>query len=605
MSLQNPVVVAGQYIDLSGVPHAVDVSVDVNGFVNVNATFSGSISGNAAAGLTGAAVPTSADYLGVTIAGTLTGVTGVSLTNAKAVTVAIVDGSGNQITSFGGGTQYATGTAVATPTGTAALGWEGTNVRILSTNASGQLNVIFPSAQPVTLTSTTITGTVAVTGTFFQATQPVSGTVAVSNFPATQPVSGTVTVGNASIPVTQSGTWTDTVTQATAANLNATVVFPSAQAVTLASTTITGSVSVTQGTSPWIVAGGGTAGSSGTAVLTIQGISGGTVVPVSLTSTTVTGTVAVTQSTSPWVVSLASTTVTGTVAVTQSTSPWVVSLTSTTITGTVAVTQSTSPWVVNQTQVAGTTLGATAVVNYGSTPAAAAVPGVNAFVTNSVTVAQATAASLNATVVPGGSAIFEVSPTTAANTNANPFFNSLTDGTTKVTVISATAALKTDLSSVAGTATVTAAAGVQKVGIVGNTNATLDAAINGAAPTNALWHTAAPATASAAALLTKIISATGALTLIKGLAGNLYGMYFLNTGAAAGWVQFFNAATTGAVTLGTTAPVWAAPITSGGTIFIPPGASALLNFSAGIVYACTTLLQGSVTDANSGTVEYI
>jgi len=38
----------------------------------------------------------------------------------------------------------------------------------------------------------------------------------------------------------------------------------------------------------------------------------------------VTGTVAVTQSTSPWVVSLASTTVTGTVAVTQSTSPWVV-----------------------------------------------------------------------------------------------------------------------------------------------------------------------------------------------------------------------------------------------------------------------------------------
>src|SRR5271163_4261427 len=48
-------------------------------------------------------------------------------------------------------------------------------------------------------------------------------------------------------------------------------------------------------------------------------------VPVTLTSTTITGTVAVTQSTSPWVVSLTSTTITGTVAVTQSTSPWVVS----------------------------------------------------------------------------------------------------------------------------------------------------------------------------------------------------------------------------------------------------------------------------------------
>lgn len=41
-----------------------------------------------------------------------------------------------------------------------------------------------------------------------------------------------------------------------------------------------------------------------------------TAVPVSLTSTTITGTVAVTQSTSPWVVSLASTTITGSVAVT-------------------------------------------------------------------------------------------------------------------------------------------------------------------------------------------------------------------------------------------------------------------------------------------------
>lgn len=71
----------------------------------------------------------------------------------------------------------------------------------------------------------------------------------------------------------------------------------------------------------------------------------------------VSGTVGVTQSTSPWVVSLASTTITGTVAVTQSTSPWVVSLTSTTITGSVSVTQGTSPWIVqdNADVTAGTT----------------------------------------------------------------------------------------------------------------------------------------------------------------------------------------------------------------------------------------------------------
>jgi hypothetical protein len=59
-----------------------------------------------------------------------------------------------------------------------------------------------------------------------------------------------------------------TVAQATAANLNATV---------------------TQSTSPWIVAGGGTAGSSGTAALTVQGITGGTPLPVSGTVTATQG----------------------------------------------------------------------------------------------------------------------------------------------------------------------------------------------------------------------------------------------------------------------------------------------------------------------------
>lgn len=186
----------------------------------------------------------------------------------------------------------------------------------------------------------------------------------------------------------------------------------------------------------------------------------------------------------------------------------------------VGVTQQTSPWVVSVPTWAGGTLGAMA--NYGTSPGAVLVPGVNAFITNiphaiidtgsttavtgnvtviqgtgtnlhavldttsTTAVTQATAANLNATVVPGGSAIFEVSPTTAANTNANPFFTSLTDGTTKVTVIAGTAALKTDLSSVAGTATSTAASGVAKVGIVGNAAAIFDAANNATVPANSL-----------------------------------------------------------------------------------------------------------------------
>jgi hypothetical protein len=74
---------------------------------------------------------------------------------------------------------------------------------------------------PVALAESTVTqpvsGTVAVSnfpatqpvsGTFWQTTQPVSGTVAVSNFPATQPVSGSVAVSNFPGTQTVSGTVT-------------------------------------------------------------------------------------------------------------------------------------------------------------------------------------------------------------------------------------------------------------------------------------------------------------------------------------------------------------------------------------------------------------
>jgi hypothetical protein len=212
----------------------------------------------------------------------------------------------------------------------------------------------------VSLASTTITGSVAVTGTFFQATQPVSGTVTVNQ--GTSP-------------------WV----------------------VSLASTTITGTVAVTQSTSPWVVSNSGTFAVQA-AITTLGQQLAAASVPVVLTASqlstlTPLSTITVNQGTSPWVVSVTSTTITGTVAVTQGTSPWVVSLASTTISGTVSVTQGTSPWVVSLTsttvtntvaenliQVAGVTLGATAVVNYGSTPAAVAVPAVNAFITNTVPV---------------------------------------------------------------------------------------------------------------------------------------------------------------------------------------------------------------------------
>jgi hypothetical protein len=87
----------------------------------------------------------------------------------------------------------------------------------------------------------------------------------------------------------------------------------------------------------------------------------------------------------------------------QGTQP--VSLTSTTITGTVAD---------NLTQVAGTNLGATAVVNYGTTPAAAAVPGVNAFITNTPAVTL-TSTTITGTVAATESGTWTVQPGNTAN----------------------------------------------------------------------------------------------------------------------------------------------------------------------------------------------
>jgi hypothetical protein len=170
--------------------------------------------------------------------------------------------------------------------------------------------------------------------------------------------------------------------------------------------------------------------------------------PVSLTSTTITGTVAATES-GVWTVQPGNTANTvawlvtgtgGTFPVTgtfwQATQPvsnagtfavqaaesgtWTVGLSAGAATiG--AVTQASGPWTINLTQVDGTALGAPS--NYGTSPGAVEVLGVNAYVTNipavtqsgtwTNTVTQATPANLNATVV--GTGTFAVQATLQAS----------------------------------------------------------------------------------------------------------------------------------------------------------------------------------------------
>lgn len=137
---------------------------------------------------------------------------------------------------------------------------------------------------------------------------------------------------------------------------------------------------------------------------------------------------------------------------------------------TVAVTQSTSPWVTNLTQAAGVSLGATAVVNYGSTPAAAPVLAVNAFITNGSSIGQpgtltnnnAAPTTTNLGVLP---AIAETAYATATYVTGNQV----------LPVTDLHGALNQDLQAYAGSAAVTdGVAGLIPVGNYG-TNATSDA----------------------------------------------------------------------------------------------------------------------------------
>ena len=104
--------------------------VDTGGTTFESCGGSGGGGSNAAASATGSAVPASAGYTGINVGGTLRGWTGLSLGSQYTATVAIVDASGNQVTSFGGSGGTASNFTSAFPaTGTAAGFSDGTNMQ--------------------------------------------------------------------------------------------------------------------------------------------------------------------------------------------------------------------------------------------------------------------------------------------------------------------------------------------------------------------------------------------------------------------------------------------------------------------------------------------
>lgn len=195
-------------IEASGVP-----LTQTGGSLNVNCTAgcSGSGGGNAAAGLTGASVPTSAGYTGFNSSGNLVGVSTVNpLPVVQQGSVAVTG------TFFQGTQPVSLATLPALTAGSAVIG------HVIAD--SGSTTAVSGNVTAVQATGSNLhvavdsAPTTAVTGTFFQATQPVSAAALplpsgaatstiqtngtqvtqVSNFPATQPISGTVTVSNPS-----------------------------------------------------------------------------------------------------------------------------------------------------------------------------------------------------------------------------------------------------------------------------------------------------------------------------------------------------------------------------------------------------------------------
>ena len=236
-----------------------------------------------------------------------------------------------------------------------------------------------PGAVEVLGVNAFVTNTVPVTGAFFQATQPVSGTVTANQ--GTSP-------------------WV----------------------VSLASTTVTGTVAVTQSTSPWTIQGDSASGASNAGNPVKVGCVFNTTQPTVTTGQTVDGQatargaqiVATGVDTFNVTVNAAlpaGANAIGSVSVSNFPSSQAVTGTffqaTQPVSGTVAATQSgtwtvqpgntanTTPWLVtanagtgnfatNNTQWGGVALGSPS--SYGTSPGAVAVPGVNAFVTNPVSV---------------------------------------------------------------------------------------------------------------------------------------------------------------------------------------------------------------------------
>jgi hypothetical protein len=314
-------------------------------------------------------------------------------------------------------------------------------VTVLQGTSPWVTSVAFPASLPVTQDTTPwivngsgytqpVSGSVSVSGNV-TVVQPIgtdlhtvidSGSVSVSNFPATQPISGSVSVSN--FPATQN---------------------------------VSGTVTALQGTSPWVVSGTITTSpnvnvhdGSGNSIGSTSGslnVDVTNTVPVTLASTTITGNVTVIQPTGSNLhvdVDNFPTTqpISGTVTALQGTSPWVVS-------GTVTANAGTGTFQTNVTN-------ASIPVTQSGTWNLNNITGTISLPTGAATSANQTNASQKTQIVDGSGNV--VGPLTVVNSvDYLPVVSAPIDGlkatySAGVTSVSS-AALATDIFTITGSAT--------------------------------------------------------------------------------------------------------------------------------------------------------
>jgi hypothetical protein len=195
---------------------------------------------------------------------------------------------------------------------------------------------------------------------------------------------------------------------------------------------------------------------------------------------------------------------------------------------------------INLFEVNGVALGSPS--NYGTSPGAVEVSGVNAFVTNSVAVTgtfwqttQPVSGTFWQTTQPvSGSGVFEVGPTTSANTVSNPFYFNLSDGTNNLT------------------STAITTWGTAPTGKVLGVNANIMSPIDGSGYVEVNCKTGCGAGSTTISLIPEatgglshkhfVAAASDNATSLKGSAGQVYSVDVFNNAAYPVYLKLYNSA---------------------------------------------------------------